>query len=436
LPEIFVVQPLSRQALRQKSEGLEMPAKRDFTDRFLKSVKPAPAGKRIIHWDAQVSGFGIRVSDKSHSGDIGSFVLVGRMPGKASPTARRIGSYPAMSLAQARQVARAWREEIGRGFDPKVREAERLREEARRHADTFGAAFAAYADERLGRLRTGAEAKRSIERHVIAVWESRPISEIRRVDVKELIRGIHKNAPVASNRLLALLKTFFAWAAEEELIEASPAAAVKPPADEVKRDRVLTDSEIRVIWQACNELGAFGRAFRFMLATGQRRSEVGEMTWSEIDQAQRLWTLPRERTKANRAHEIPLSDLALSIIGECPRLNEFVFSTGRSTPISGWSKAKAALDKIALEKGKAKIAEWHLHDLRRTCATNLAKLGTDRIVISKILNHAEAGVTSVYDRHQYDHEKSRVLDRWGKRLQAIVVGTDGGSVVAFATARG
>jgi integrase len=407
-----------------------MVAKRDFTDRFLKAIKPAEAGKRVIIWDAQIPGFGIRVTDKSTGDNKGSFVLVTRFPGSDNPAPRRIGDYPALSLAKARQTAREWREDIRQGIDPRVKEERRRREEERRRADTFGVAFESYAEERLGRLRTGAEVQRAIERHALPAWGSRPISEIRRADVKDLIRGIHKSAPIAGNRTLAYLKTFFAWAAGEELIEASPAGAVKPLADEIKRDRVLADAEIRAVWQACGELGAFGRAFRFMLATGQRRTEVGGMTWAEIDRAQRLWVLPRERTKADRAHEVPLSDLALSIADECPKLNQFVFSTGRATPISGWSKAKAALDE------KAKIAPWRLHDLRRTCATHMAKLGTDRIVISKILNHAEGGVTGIYDRHARDPEKRIAMARWGERLQTIVGGTDDGNVVSLATARG
>jgi integrase len=389
-----------------------MPAKRDFTDRFLKSIKPAPAGKRIIHWDAQVPGFGIRVSDKSTS----AFVLVTRLPGSSNPTARKIGTYPAMTLAQARQVAREWREDIGKGVDPKVKEAERLREEARRRADTFAAAFTVYAEEKLRRLRTGAEVQSAIERYAIQKWGQRPISGLRRADVKELIRDVHKFAPVAANRLLSYLKTFFAWAAEEELVEASPAAVVKPLADEVKRDRVLSDAEIRAVWEACGALGVFGRAFKFMLVTGQRRSEVGGMTWGEIDRDKRLWTLPKERAKAGRKHEIPLSRLAMSILDDCPELSQYVFTTGRAAPISGWSKAKANLDE------KAKVGDWHVHDLRRTCATNLGKLGIDRIVMSKLLNHAEGGVTSIYDRHARDDEKRAAMDRWAARLVAIVGG--------------
>jgi integrase len=248
--------------------------------------------------------------------------------------------------------------------------------------------------------------------------------------VNELVRTLRKDAPIGANRILAYLKTFFTWAVDQELIEASPAASVKRPAKEVKRDRFLTDLEIRAIWQACGTLGAFGRAFRFMLAAGQRCSEVDEMTWSEIDRTQRLWTLSRERTKADRGHEIPLSELAIAIVEECPPLGDFVFSTGRARPISGWSKAKAALD------AKYGVTNWHVHDLRRTAATNMTRLGVDRVVIAKILNHAEPEITAIYDRHRYDREKRRALEVWGGRLAAIIGGTGEGNILSHATARG
>jgi integrase len=193
---------------------------------------------------------------------------------------------------------------------------------------------------------------------------------------------------------------------------------------------------------------------RFMLATGQRRTEVGEMTWSEIDRKQALWSLSKDRTKADRAHEVPLSDLALSIIAECPRLGDFVFSTGRSArvqegkpttvaAISGWGKAKEKLDALALKKAQeiaeregeeapTALNEWRLHDLRRTAATYMARIGVDRLVVSKVLNHAEEGVTKRYDRHDYAAEKRRALDRWAQRLQAIVDGVDASNVVSLA----
>ncbi len=434
--------------------GVAMKPKRDFKDRFLKSIKPIkPAkldandkeieaarplksGERIIIYDAQIPGFGIRVSDKCSPECKGSFVLVARFPGSDNPAPRRIGDYPAMSLATAREIAREWRADLERGIDPKIKEAERRRLEERRRADTFGACFEEFAADYLAGLRTGKLFNASVRNHVFPKWAHRPISEIRRADVNELVKSLRRSSPIAANRLLAHLKKFFNWAVEEEKIEASPAAAVKRPSKENKRDRVLSDDEIRVIWQACGKLGVFGRAFRLMLATAQRRTEAGSMTWRELDWKQAIWRLARERTKADRAHEIPLSATALSIIEESPRLGTFIFTTNGTKPIGGWSKAKRRLDELALDSEGTPIAGWHLHDLRRTAATHMAKLGVDRIVIGKVLNHAEGEVTAIYDRYDYDREKKRALDLWGERLRSIIEPDQGNGVVRLASARG
>jgi integrase len=423
-----------------------MVEKRDLTDRALRALRPAPAGKRVIVWDACVPQFGIRISDKSTKNVVGVFVLVARWPGSTNPAPRAIGSYPAMTLAKAREIARSWREDIRQGVDPKAKEEQRRREEEKRRADTVQAAFSAFAAEHLARLRTGEEVKKTFARHVLPTWGARPVREIRRADVKGLVCKVHADAPIASNRVLAAVKTFLGWCAQEELIEASPAASVKPLAAETKRDRVLSDLEIRAIWQACEELGVFGRYFRFLLATGARRSEAAAATWSELDLGQRLWTLPQSRSKNKRQHVLPLNSVAIDILGECPRAGEHVFTTNNKTAICGWSKAKATLDRLAGERLQAlaadrgeeqpaQIAEWHLHDCRRTFATNLAQLRVDRETVRELLNHSDASVTATYDRWRRQPEKIAAMDAWGRRLQSIVNGT-ADNVVSLTAARG
>jgi integrase len=428
-----------------------MVAKRDFTDRFLKSIKPTAPGKRAIFFDAQIPGFGIRVTERSTDECKGSFVLVTRYPGSPNPAPRRIGDYPPMSLVEAREIAREWRRDIAKGIDPKERAAEAAREQQRLKANTFGAAFADFAADHLKTLRTGAAAEAQVRKHIFPTLESRPLREIKRAELFALLKQVKKNAPIGVNRITAYVKKFFLWAIENDLVDDSPAASIKRPASEKDRarDRVLNDWEIRAFWLACGEMGAFGRAFRFMLATGQRRTEVGAATWGEIDKSRALWTLSKGRTKANRAHDVPLSGLALSIIDECPKLGDFVFASGKSgnaggqVALRGWSMAKERLNALMVTHARAdgeeapkEIEEWHLHDLRRSCATHMAKLGVDRLVISKILNHAEGGVTSIYDRHARDDEKRRALDRWALHLQAIVDGETTGNVVQFAGVRG
>jgi integrase len=430
-----------------------MMAKRDFTDRFLRSIKPAAAGKRFVIYDAQIPGFGIRVSDHSTDENKGAFVLVSRYPGSANPTPRRIGDYPAMTLAKAREIAREWREDLRRGIDPKEKEAARRRELERARADTFCAAFEAYAEEKLSQIRTGTAVKAAFENHVLPTLADRPLREITRREILDMLKGLAKKHPIAANRVSAYVKTFFLWAVDEDLIDDSPAASIKRFAKENQRDRILRDWEIRAVWAACGELGIFGRAFKMMLATGQRRTEVGEMTWGEIDRRQSLWTLEKDRTKASRAHLVPLSSLVLSILEECPKIGDYVFSTGRSgrgrlavdakpVPISGWGKAKNQLDVMALKHARAfaeqdgetapeAFPEWRLHDFRRTAATHMTTLGVPRLIVGKVLNHAEPGVTKVYDRHEYLREKKAALDRWSVHLQTIVDGRDKENVVQF-----
>jgi integrase len=436
-----------------------MTEKRDFTDRFLKSVKPTVPGKRAIFFDAQVPGFGIRVTERSSDECKGSFVLVTRYPGSPNPSPRRIGDYPVMSLAEARETAREWRRDIAKGIDPKQKAAEAEREKQRLRANTFGAAFANFAEDHLSTLRTGAVVDAQVRKHVFPSLENRPMREIKRSEVLSLISKLKKESPIGANRVLAYLKKFFAWALENELIDDSPAASIKRPTSEKdrERERVLADWEIRAFWQACGEMGAFGRAFRLMLATGQRRSEVGAATWGEIDKSAALWTLGKARTKAKRLHDVPLSEVALSIIGDAPKLANFVFASGRSgvaregqeagpVALAGWGKAKERLDELMLKHAKAfaladggeeprEIEEWRLHDLRRTAATHMAELGVNRLVIGKVLNHAEAGVTKRYDRHQYKAEKRAALDRWALHLEAIVNRTGGGNVIQFASVK-
>jgi integrase len=289
-------------------------------------------------------------------------VLVARFPGSNNPVPRRIGDYPSMSLSDARALAMEWREDLRRGIDPKIKKTEMERAEVRRKADTFEAAFHAFADDHLSTLRTGAAVKSLMARHVLPRWSDKPISEIRRADVAELVRTLRKSMPIGANRILAYIKKMFGWLIDQDMIDASPAASIKRPAMEVKRDRVLAETEIRAIWNACGELGAIGRSFKLMLATGQRRSEVGSMTWSEVDRKNAVWTLPRGRTKADRAHEIPLSSLALEIIDEGPRLNDFggwalYVKDGKPVYTYNWLGLKrfnVASDK-KLEPGKATV---------------------------------------------------------------------------------
>lgn len=457
-----------------------MARKQDLTDKFLKSllaktddaldkVGIKPGSKRPIVPDAQVSGFGVRLTE-SRPPHL-TFVLVARFGGARNPAPRAIGEYPTVGLAEARETAREWRRDIEKGIDPKDKaEASRRaaeasrREEARKAKNTFEAAFKDYVEERRGdrdddgrtKMRTLDVVDGVVKKHVLPILGNRPLGEITRAETNEFLKAIAKQTPTHARRIRSYLRTFGRWAEEDGRVEESPFLNLKRCGSENQRERVLSDDEIRAIWRASLVLGAFGRAVRMLLVTGQRRTEVGAMQWREIDETKRLWTLPGERTKAKRVHLVPLSSLAVSILSECPRFGSHVFATRAprrrlvgglsdqppvpqtTTPLQGWSKAKTRLDALALAELKkipshdeARFPEWHLHDLRRTCATNISALIGERIVVSKVLNHAERGVTGTYDRHHYLPQKRAALDAWSRRLREIVEGIDNNNVVPF-----
>ena len=146
------------------------------------------------------------------------------------------------------------------------------------------------------------------------------------------------------------------------------------------------------------------------------------MRWSEINGEG--WKLPGERAKKGKGHLVPLSSLAREILDGAPQIGELVFRSNRDAPVQNWSKAAKRLRKL-----HGPMEQWHIHDLRRTFATQLRSLGVDRLVVSKLLNHAEAGSTKIYDRYAADPEKTAAMERWANRLREIISGAPADNVV-------
>jgi integrase len=292
-------------------------------------------------------------------------------------------------------------------------------------------AFAAIADrymkavERNIRPGTIKEARRILDHDAKPKWGDRPIAAITRQDVAELLDEIAaRGAMVQANRTLARLKTLFRWALDEELVATDPTARVRRRTKETARDRTLSDDEIRWFWSGCEAAGwPFGPLFKLLLLTAQRRDEVGTLERSEIDLERRVWTIPRGKAKNDRAHEVPLSRLAVETIAGLPRLGNLVFSTTGTSPVSGFSRAKATLDARMSALAGEPVAEWILHDLRRTAATGMARLNIAPHVVDKVLNHvagAISGVAAVYNRFQYLDERAAALEAWGNYVENLI----------------
>jgi len=339
-----------------------------------------------------------------------------------------LGGYPVLSLADARQRARDTMAAASEGRDPaeEVRAAKAPKPQDDR--DKIKALVGQYAKRHLASLKSGAVVKRELERHVVTVWGDRDIHDIAKRDVIDLLDGIADSGRVVSaNRVRSYLGTFFNWAVDRDIIATSPAQGVKPVAKEKSRDRVLSDDEIRWFWSACDDLGfPWGPLGQTLLLTGQRLGEVVGMTDAEISGG--VWSMAPERTKNGRAHTVPLSDPARDILGGVERIKGkpgLVFTTTGESPLSGFHKGRNHIAERMAEIAGQEIPHWTFHDLRRTAATGMARLGIPVRVTEAVLNHVSgtaAGIVSVYQRHDYADEKRAALDAWARLVADLVEG--------------
>lgn len=377
--------------------------KTTLTAAAVDKLKP-PASGQAEYFDASFPGLACRISH----GGTKSWIYLYRAHG----TKRRLtlGRWPAMSLAEAREAWRAARKAVDRGEDPA----------AKRPANDF----ASVADEWLARdqahNRSRAEVERVINRDVKPIWKGRLITDIRRTDCIRLIDTIaDRGAVTMARRTHAYLNRLFRWALGRGLVEASPMMGLPKPGVEVARDRVLSDDELVRVWRAAEGLGwPFGHAVRLLILTAGRREEVTALRWREVQGD----TLVLEQTKSTKAHGVPLSDSARAILDDVPRIqdSEFVFTTTGRTPISGWSKAKLQIDEKAGD-----MPAWRLHDLRRTAATGMQRLGISLQVVEAVLGHisgSRAGVVGIYQRHEYADEKRRALTMWADHIEGLLSG--------------
>ena len=262
--------------------------------------------------------------------------------------------------------------------------------------------------------RSAAEITRILKREIVGRWGSRSVHDVTRRDVIELVSEIvDRGAPVAANKTLQMAKTFFTWCAGRAIIDRSPCEGVKQPTREVPRDRVLSDDELGRVIRAARQIGGpYGGIVELLALTAQRREEVAQMTWDELDLEKQVWTIPGTRTKNGKPHIVHLSDIVLRVIDARPKTGRYVFGTG-DKPLRNFVHAKPKLDK------KAGVSGWRVHDLRRTAISGMARLGVAPHVADKILNHTAgtiSGVAAVYQRHEFMAERKEALDAWARHV--------------------
>jgi len=375
-----------------------------------------------------------------------------------TPKKLTIGPYPALDLATARKRAQEALGDVAGGRDPAaVKQASRAAARVEREAevDRVERVVALFVERHAKpKTKDWRETERMLVKEVAGRWAGRRLSGISRAHVHEMLDEIvDSGRPIRANRVFAAFRKMCRWALSRGIIDRGPCEGVTAPTAETPRDRVLSDDEIRLVWRAFESVGwPFGPFAQLLLLTGARRGEVAGMRWSELDDlSARTWTLPAARSKNRRDHVIPLSDAAVRIIEGLPHIGDgkgsLVFTTTGVTAISGFSHVKATIDRAILEGLKDEAAArgenpaetkafepWTLHDLRRTVATNLQRLGVKLEVTEAVLNHvsgSRAGIVGVYQRHGYTAEKRKALEAWARRLEAIVSGEFEGKIVAF-----
>lgn len=386
-------------------------SRESLTDLKLRKLR-GDSTQRMEIWDGSTPGFGVRVS----ASGIKTFVYMYRQHGRKRRVT--IGRYPDIKLADARAHAHELRARVSRGEDP-ADEVEVGEDKTR--FDVAVDDFVRLHCARHNRESTRRETERVLKQVFVTRWRRRDLATIGRSEVLRVLDDIVKEGkPSAANHALAAIRKFFNWCVERGLVDQSPCMAIRRPSKVVSRDRVLSDEELAAVWSAADATGfPFGRIVQLLILTAQRRTEVADMRWSDIDFDERVWSIPAERNKSARAHTVPLTDAAVAVLASVPRLSdEFVFPSvgAANTSFSGFSKCKQRLD------AAAGIDPWRLHDLRRTVATGLARQGTLPHVVERLLNHVSGslgGVAGVYNRFQYLGEMREALDAWSAHVSTL-----------------
>lgn len=369
-----------------------------LTDSKVMALKP-PAKGQQEHPDAKVTGLRLRV------GAGGTKTWVFRARTGERTINKKLGTYPGMDLTEARTAALKLVAAIAKGGTTEAVER------------TFGAV----AEHWLNKVAKPKNdswrlQERRLEMHVLPAWRDRKIVNIRRADVRDLLDRLE--GAVLPNRVLTLVKTIFRFALSRDWIDVSPAEGIRKPQVEQERDRVLTMADMAQIWKAAELFGyPFGPYIRLLALTAQRRTEVAGMRWNDIDLGAAMWIIPAADTKGERRHFVPLSPAAVNILNALPRLGVYVFTTDGKTHMTNYAKLKARLDAfIAATRGT--VDAWRLHDLRRSAATHIVRLGVREEVVGRVLNHAPKGVTArVYALHTYGPEKRQALDAWADEIE-------------------
>ena len=441
-----------------------------------RAVDAMQAGQRdSFLWDADLTGFGLKVSPAGGKTYIYQYRLA--RPGEAKQTAPRrytIGRHGALAPDQARELAHKLAAMVAIGTDPFELEAERRAakdlawNEAEQRAriesdlafDRYALLWLADYEHEKGRRPSSVRlATGIVSNHLTPAFKSKPMPHIDRADLQKVLDAIPPKQKALRRAIYAYASVLFGWAVKRGDIAANPLDAMGKPEAPKARERVLAYTELAKIWQASHADAVFGPFYRLLILTGQRRAEVAGMEWGELDEAAAIWTIPADRAKNGVAHIVPLSASAVAELDAIAAARAAaakkednaddkadkadddgkwlkagpVLTTNGKTAISGFSKAKLALDAaIAKASNKVPLPNWRIHDIRRTVATGFQRLGIRFEVTEAVLNHvsgARSGVAGIYQRHDWKDEKRAALDVWARHVASIITPAEQDNVV-------
>jgi integrase len=416
-----------------------------LTEIGIQGLKPPSAGQ-VDYFDKHLASFGLRVSSKGAK----AFFVMTRVHGKLIRVT--LGRHPALTLKDARAKAGNVIELASSGTDPREVEDDRKRRAREAAGNTFETVahefMSKYARVRL-RPNTIAKYEQALFGSATKHLATQPLSKIGRRDIIVIMDGFQERRTLtAADRALACLRKFFNWAADREYIDHSPVNRIRPIVGLTQRERSLSKEEIGFIWRAfeqeechsADSRSVFAFFLKVLLLTAQRRSEVAEMRWEELQALEGeapLWIMPKappppadQRTKNGRPHVVPLSPIAAEILKSVPRTSsQYVFSSNGATPISGFSKLKTRIDSFIAAARKSEgvppIAAWQFRDLRRTASTHMNDfLGVESHVVEAILNHvsgpAKRGVAGTYNKAFYLEDRRKAMRLWSDYILACL----------------
>lgn len=423
-----------------------------------------PTDRDVYLWDQKLPGFGLKVTPAGGK----SYLFQYRIGGRGNPTRRyTIGKHGPLAPDQARARAKAIAALVEQGIDPREQEQEakaakeeakrKLEEQARLEGELSFEKVAArwldyYENEKGRRPLTVAQARHVVEKHLVPALKGKPLPHITRADLQPILDAMPIKHKASRLAVYAYASSLFRWAMERGEIADNPVRLMAKPAAPKARKRVLTDDELVSVWNATKGLrGPLSAFYRLLILTGQRREEVAGLNWRELDRATATWIIPADRAKNGVAHIVPLSPAALEELDrlalakqQADGINDInparwpkagpVITLRGNVSISCFSKAKRELDaeveKVREDHGP--LPAWRVHDLRRTLATGLQRLGTRFEVTEAVLNHvsgAKSGVAGIYQQHDWKEEKRDALDVWARHIAAILNPADESNVV-------